>query len=444
MESTEVVTLKRSLRTRDLVIYGLIFMIPVCPIATYATYLVPANGMVALCYLIGMIAMSMTGLSYKKMAEQYPYAGSVYVYVQKGANPSLGFLAGWSILLDYFLLPVTVVIVGSSFANSLIPAIPLVAWKIFFIVLSTIVNILGVDIMAKFSWLLFAFQMIIIVLFVGSTLKMIFNGTLQWNTVAFFNANDFDLSGVFQATGIVILSYLGFDAIGTLAEETLEPRKSVGKAIMISIMIIGTLFIIVSFFAGVAYPDYQSLQGESPFLTIIQFVGGNWLVMLTVIVVVLSFGIATCQESHTAISRILFSMGRDGILPSKLAYLHPKFNTPVISVIVVALVVTPVSLVFSLESISLLVSFGALISFALLNLTVIWKFFIQSKEKKSGKNIVRYFLCPMIGTLINCWILYNLGITSHVIGFLWILIGFLYLVYMTRGFKKPVPQFDMG
>lgn len=444
MENTEVITLKRSLRTRDLVIYGLIFMIPVGPIATYATYLVPANGMVALCYLIGMIAMSMTGLSYKKMAEQYPYAGSVYVYVQKGANPSLGFLAGWSILLDYFLLPATVVIIGSSFANSLIPAIPLIVWKFFFIVLSTAVNIFGIDVMSKFSWVLFVFQMLIIVLFIGSTIKMIMTGSLRWNIVSFYNAKDFDLSGVFQATGIVILSYLGFDAIGTLAEESLEPRKSVGKAIMISIMVIGVLFILITFFAGIAYPEYMSLNGESPFLTIIQFVGGNWLVVLTVIVVVLSFGIATCQESHTAISRILYSMGRDGILPSKLSYLHPKFNTPVVSVVIVALVVTPISLVFSLESISLLVSFGALISFALLNLTVIWKFFIKSHEKKSWRHFLNFLICPLVGTLINCWILYNLGLLSHVIGILWILIGFLYLAYITRGFTKPVPQFDMG
>lgn len=105
MEEVETGTLKRSLSTRDLIIYGVIFMIPVAPVAFYGSFLKPANGMVALAYLVGMIAMLFTGFSYATMSHRYPYSGSVYTYVQQGTTPALGFLGGWGICLDYLLIP---------------------------------------------------------------------------------------------------------------------------------------------------------------------------------------------------------------------------------------------------------------------------------------------------------------------------------------------------
>lgn len=94
-------TLKRTLKVSDLIIYGLVFMIPLAPAAMYGAFLGPSGGMVALCYLIGMAAMFFTGMSYRIMSQKYPMAGSVYVYVQKGVSPALGFMTGWSILLAY-------------------------------------------------------------------------------------------------------------------------------------------------------------------------------------------------------------------------------------------------------------------------------------------------------------------------------------------------------
>ncbi|MFT9205383.1 MAG: APC family permease [Liquorilactobacillus mali] len=202
-------------------------------------------------------------------------------------------------------------------------------------------------------------------------------GAISWNTSAIYNAHSFKFSGILQATGMVILSYLGFDAIGTLAEESINPKESVGKAIIMSIIIIGFLFVITTFFAGLAYPDYSKLNTNTAFLDIIEYVGGEKLKIFAVTTIVLSFSVATCQESQTAISRILYSMGRDQIMPHQLAYLHPKFKTPVIGIILVAVVVTPLSLMISLNFISLLVSFGALVSFILLNLAVIWKFYLR-------------------------------------------------------------------
>lgn len=440
-------TLKRTLKTRDLIIYGLVFMIPLAPAAMYGTFLAPAGGMVALCYLIGMVAMFFTGMSYKVMSQKYPTAGSVYVYVQKGVSPSLGFLTGWSILLDYFLLPATVVIIGSSFANAMLPSVPTWVWAVLFIVFSTVINVVGVDLMSKCSWILFALQIVVIIAFVICVIRLLINGTVHFNIISLYNPEHFNMSGIFKATGIVILSYLGFDAISTLAEETVKPEKSVGRAIISSILIIGILFIIITFFSGIAYPNYEELNVDTAFIDIVSFVGGKWLTALTTFTLVLSFGIATTQASQTAVARVLFAMGRDGVLPKQLSYISKKYRTPAIATVFVGVIITPIALICSLGLISTLVSFGALFGFMLLNITVINKFFIQDKAgraKKKGISVLKYLLCPLIGLIVTVWIFLNLGINAHVVGFAWLAAGFLYLLGVTKFFRNPVPQLDLN
>jgi amino acid transporter len=373
-------------------------------------------------------------------------AGSVYLYVQKGVSPALGFLTGWSILLDYFLMPTTVVIIGSAFAHALIPSVPVWLFSIAFILFSTITNILGVDLMSKVSWLLFALQIVTILLFVGSVINLWIAGDIAFNPIAFYNPGHFELSGIFQATGIVILSYLGFDAISTLAEETVQPEKAVGRAIIWSILLSGAIFILITFFAGMAYPNYETLNPDSAFLDVVGFVGGPILTIFTSIVLIFSFGLATCQTSHSAVSRILFAMGRDGVLPKQLSYVSHKFRTPYVAILAVGILITPIALLCSLDLISTMVSFGALVGFMLLNIAVIWKFFIQDKaERKKAplRSLIQYVCAPIAGLIITLAIFINLGVAAHIVGFLWIGIGLLYLLLVTRGFKKPVPQLDM-
>lgn len=440
-------TLKRTLKVSDLIIYGLVFMIPLAPAAMYGAFLGPSGGMVALCYLIGMAAMFFTGMSYRIMSQKYPMAGSVYVYVQKGVSPALGFMTGWSILLDYFLLPATVVIIGSSFANAILPSIPTWAWAILFILLSTVINSIGVDLMSKCSWILFALQIVVIVAFVACIIRLLVNGTVHFTTISLYNPEQFNMSGILRATGIVILSYLGFDAISTLAEETVHPEKSVGKAIIYSILIIGIIFMVITFFAGIAYPKYEELNVDTAFIDVVRFVGGKWLTLLTTITLVLSFGIATTQASQAAVARVLFAMGRDGVLPRQLAYISKKKQTPVVAIVFVGILITPISIICSLEVISTMVSFGALFGFILLNFAVIRKFYIKDRaerKEQKGRAVLQYLVCPVIGLLVNLWIFVNLGWNAHVVGFLWLAAGFLYLCLITRFFKNLVPQLDMN
>ncbi|BCZ46637.1 porin [Clostridium gelidum] len=437
--------LKRTLKTSDLVIFGLVFMIPLAPAGMYGVYLQPSGGMVALCYLIGMVAMFFTGMSYRVMSQKFPTAGSVYVYVQKGVSPALGFLTGWAILLDYFLMPATVVIIGSIYGNSLIHSIPAWIWILVFIIFSTTINVLGVDLMSKCSWILFALQIVVIVAFIGCIIRLLLNGTIHFNMISFYNPAQFDLSSILKATGIVVLSYLGFDAISTLAEETINPEKAVGKAIILSILIIGLIFIGTTFFAGMAYPNYQDLNPDTAFTDVVTFVGGTWLNILTTITLIVSFGIATTQASQVAVARVLFAMGRDGVLPKQLAYVSKKTQSPVVATVLVGIIITPISLFCSLEFITSIVSFGALLGFILLNLAVISKFLLKNDEPINlKKKIINYGICPMIGLAVTMWIFVNLDANAHLIGSIWLLVGGLYLAGVTKFFRNPVPQLEIG
>lgn len=439
--NTQAPTLERSLSTKDLVIYGIIFMIPVAPVAFYGSFLGPANGMVSLAYLIGMIAMLFTGFSYAAMAHRYPYSGSVYTYVQKGTNAGLGFIGGWGISLDYILIPTITYLISASFGHELLPSVPTWAWILGITVFNTLINLAGVNFVSKFSWALFGLQLLVLISFLIGAARLLILGQIHPNVVALYNPQHFNVSGVLQATGIVIVSYLGFDAISTLSEEAHDPRHSVGHAIIGAILGIGSLFVITTLVAGWVFPQYKQLNSNTAFSSILYAVGGRTFVRLTDIVVVLSFGLAGGQEGQTAISRILYAMGRDGILPRKLSYIHPKYRTPWVSIILVGIVSLVLSLTLTQDTVSNLVSFGALFGFLLLNASVIWKFFIQNPDK-SFKNALKYLVSPAIGFGVCLWIFVNLSVSAKIVGAAWLAVGFVILLVKTRAFTKPVPQLN--
>ncbi|KRL02615.1 APC family permease [Liquorilactobacillus capillatus] len=444
MEETGIGSgLKVSLSTKDLLVYGITFMIPVAPLAFYGSFLEPANGMVALAYFIGMVAMLFTGFSYATMSAAFPYSGSVYTYVQQGTNAGLGFIGGWGITLDYFLIPVITYLISQSFGESLLPDVPGWVWIIVLVVFNTWINILGSNIVTKVSWILFVLQGLVLSAFIIGTLKLLFTGAIQPHAISWYNPTHFNIQGVLQATGIVIVSYLGFDAISTLSEETENPRQSVGRAIILSIVAIGLLFVVITTLAGFVAPDYQKLNPDTAFLGILQRVGGTWLVKLADITIILSFGFASGQEGQTAISRILYAMGRDGILPSPLAKLHRKYQTPVNAILLVGLISLVISLTLSQTAVSNLISFGALFGFILLNLSVIWKFYIKG-DHDSFLAFVKYALSPFIGFAVSSWIFLSLSLDAKILGAIWILVGLVILLVKTKFFKTKTPSLDFS
>lgn len=290
---------------------------------------------------------------------------------------------------------------------------------------------------------MFALQGIVLVAFIIGTIRLLLSGAIQPQTISFYNPQHFNIQGVLQATGIVIVSYLGFDAISTLSEEAEDPHRSVGRAIILSILSIGILFVVITVLAGFVAPDYQNLNQNTAFLGILQQVGGTWLVKLADITIILSFGFASGQEGQTAVSRILYAMGRDGILPSAFAKLHKKYRTPIFAIVLVGLASLILSLTLSQDTVSNLVSFGALFGFILLNLSIIWKFYVKG-DHGSVSSFIKYLVSPFIGFAVSTWIFLSLSIESKIVGIIWILVGFAILVAKTHFFSEKTPSLDFS
>ncbi|MGE8035250.1 APC family permease [Lysinibacillus sp. NPDC093692] len=150
-------SLKRSLKMRDLVIFGLGFMAPVAAMSMFGIITLVSQGHSVLSYVLGFVAMLFTAYSFGKMVEAYPVAGSTYTYAHQALHPKIGFIAGWGMLLDYLLIPMLTFLISASFANALVPSIPVWGWVLIFAIPITIVNIIGIDIATKLNSVLVLF-----------------------------------------------------------------------------------------------------------------------------------------------------------------------------------------------------------------------------------------------------------------------------------------------
>ena len=179
--------LNRSVSTFDLLVYGLVFMVPIAPWAIFGTVYNSASGMVPLVYVIGLVAMIFTALAYAQMAKSFPLAGSVFSYVGRGIHPSVGFFAGWAILLDYLLVPTLLYVFAAESMIGLFPGTPRWLWAIVFVVVNTIINLAGIGSLKIANRVFLAIELVFVVIFVVIAVRAINGESLPnvgWSTAA--------------------------------------------------------------------------------------------------------------------------------------------------------------------------------------------------------------------------------------------------------------------
>ena len=425
--------LKRSLTLTDLVVYGMIFMIPIAPFGVYGYVNAEAPGMVPLAYIIGMVAMVFTALSYGSMARAFPVAGSVYSYAQRGLNQHVGFIAGWLMLLDYLLIPPLLYVYAAMALNHLYPDIPKVGFILAFLVSATFVNLRGITFTARMNIVFLLAQLVVLGIFLFYAWTALHNGggNGELTLAPLYNPQTFNFALLMQAVSIAVLSFLGFDAISTLAEEIKgDSGRSVGKAALITLVVMGTIFVVQTWIATDLAAGLGFKSADTAFYEIAELAAGSWLATLTAVATALSWGIAVAVTSQSAVSRLLFGMARDGKLPKILARVHPKHNTPYMSIYLVAVLSLLICYLFinSVDTLTSLVNFGALSGFMLLHLTVINYYW---RRQKSGQ-VVRHLICPMIGFIIVAAIMVNMGVDAQKLGLIWIALGLVYLFFLNK------------
>lgn len=430
--------LQRVLGLPALVLFGLAYMVPLTVFTTYGVVTDSTAGHLPGAYVLTLVAMLFTAYSYGRMVAVHPYAGSAYTYTQKSFGGHAGFLVGWALLLDYIFLPMINYLVIGIYLNAQFPSVAQPVWIVAAIVLVTGLNVLGIRLVTRMNLMLVAFQLIFIAVFVIAAVRNISAGGTPSLTAPFFGGNP-EYGALFAGAAILCLSFLGFDAISTLSEETHNPRRTIPRAIMLTTVIGGLTFIIVSYIAHLAFPDYKAFTDvDSASLDVMKHVGGSLLAsFFTAAYIAGCF--ASAMASQASVSRILYAMGRDGVLPRRVfGRLSNRFRTPVLAILVVG-AVSFVALFISLELAAAMISFGALAAFSFVNLSVI-KHYVIDGGRRSAADIVRYAVVPGIGVALTAWLWTSLSSTTFVVGGIWVAVGVAYLVFLTRGLTRRPPQ----
>lgn len=437
--------LKRSLKLWQVVIMGLAYMTPMVVFDTFGIVSGMTDGHVPTAYIIALAGMLFTAASYGKLVKVYPTAGSAYTYTQKAMNPHLGFLVGWSSLLDYLFLPMINALLTKLYLSALFPEVPSWIWVVGFVALVTFLNMRSVNVLANFNTIFVLIQLLIMVVFIILVVRGLQNGegTGEVFTIQPFMTENMQISALIAGATVLCFSFLGFDAVTTLAEETPNATKTIPRAIFLTALCGGVIFITTSFFIQLFFPDISRFKEPDAALPeIALYVGGKLfqsIFLCTTFVNTLASGLA----SHASVSRLLYVMGRDNMFPEKwFGYIHPRWKTPVFNAILVG-VVSLSAIFFDLVTAASLINFGALIAFTFVNLSVISHFVIRKKQHKTAKGFFKYLVMPLLGagTVAILWI--NLDLNSLIMGTIWAIVGFCYLLYITKAFRSAPPQYEV-
>jgi amino acid transporter len=429
--------LRRALAVRDLVIYGVVLMVPISPFGVFGLVFKDARGMVALAYLVGLVGMFFTAMSYALMSRAFPLAGSVYTYVGKGLHETLGFFAGWLILLDYILLPALLYIFSAVALRPLFPAFPDAVWLVSFVAFNALVNLVGVRVTARVNFCILGIEIATLAIFVTVGLIALYRGqgagalTLR----PLYDPAAFSMATVVGATSIAVLSFLGFDGISTLAEESAGGQSAVARATLASLLLVGALLVLQTWIAADLAHGMQFSSPETAFYEIAQRAGGGELRLLVIGVNVLAAGVANALAAQAAVSRILYAMARDRRLPAALARVHPRYQTPYVSTLVVAGISVAVGLFFSrrLDDLTRIVNFGALCGFLLLHVAVINHFVIRG----GSRAWLRHLVMPLAGLAVIGYVLYEMDTAAKIMGAMWIGAGVVYYAVLVLVLRKP-------
>ncbi len=433
--------LNRSLGLRDVVLYGVLFMVIIAPHSIYGLVDYQSGGMPTLVYIIGFCAIIFTAMSYMRMSNKFPIAGSVYSYVQRGINPHVGFISGWLILLDYCISPALLYVMVANWGTLLIPGSPWYLWIIGFVALNTFITIRGISMTRGVDIIIFIIEIFAVIAFVWLGTQFILGGggAGEFNMDPIWQPGKVDAHFIAAGISIAALNFLGFDGISTLAEETKEPEKNIGRGIMIALSIIIVVFIAQTYIAALINPDWQNINQDTGFFDCVYAIGGQPFYILMLLINIVGVGIANIMAAQTAASRLLYSMGRDRVIPKVFGKVHPKFKTPYVGAIFLGIVALILSLFLDMSSLATLVNFGALSSFIMLNFAVFLYFFVRNKKRHSFGDVVKYLICPWIGIVILVYVFTGFNTLTYEVGITWLIIGIIVGAVKSHGYKE-VPE----
>ncbi len=433
--------LRRTLTLRDLILYGIIVIQPVAPMSAFGVLSTRGHGQVVTAILIAMVAMLFTGISYGRMARAYPSAGSAFTYVAQEINPAVGYVTGWSMVMDYMLNPLICTIWCAEQAHEFAPGLPVWGWKIFFVAVFTLLNIRGIKTSERVNTVMAAGMSAVIVIVFVAAIRYI-HGTPHgadsiYFTRPFYDPATFTWGNLFGCTSIAVLTYIGFDGISTLSEEAENPRRNIMLATVLTCVVIGVLSAAEVYIAQLVWPASQAFPNVN---TAYVFAAARtWAPLFGIVgvtLIVANFGSGLGAQIGAA--RLLFGMGRSEALPkSFFGAIDAKHRVPRNNVLFVGAIALVGSFLLTYDLGLNMLNFGALIAFMGVNAAAFRRYYWRAEEKKLGN------LIPPVFGFIICFLLWlNLSHPAMKIGSVWMAVGIAFGIWRTRGFTKQL-SFDV-
>ena len=433
---------RKSMGLSALVLFGLAYMVPLAVFTTYGLVTQMTKGHLPTAYLLTLAAMLLTAYSYGRMVQAHPYSGSVYTYTRKAFGTHIGFMAGWTLLLDYIFLPLLSYLLIGIYMSEYFPAIHAWVWVAGSIALVTFLNLIGIESITRVNWILVVMQLVFIIVFVALSIHNLSGQAQPVSLLAPFHHEGFSVPLIMTGAAVLCLSFLGFDAVSTMAEETSNPTFRIPLAIMAVSLIGGLLFLVVSYCAQRVFPEWGAFADpDSASVDVMRRVGGELLVTaFTATYVAGCF--ASAMVSQASVSRVLFAMGRDGALPGVFGQLVTKKRVPAAAIMLVS-ILSLIALVITLDTVANMISFGALFAFSAVNLAVV-KHYLVDQKLRGTRNYLLYGAIPGLGFLSTLWLWSSLSSLSFTIGLCWMAVGFLCLLGLTRAFRVKLPELQMA
>lgn len=441
-------TLRRTLSFRDLVVYGLLFIAPMAPVGIFGTLEAKSHGAITVVYVVATVAMAFTAYSYAQMVRVAPQAGSVFTYARLGLGEGPGFIAGWMAMLDYLLIPAVAYLFSGIAMHALVPSVHQWVWTALAVVVTTLLNLWGVRTAAVVGFAVLALELAVLAVFVAAAVYVLVTDGPQrgWAT-PFTGEGDFSASAVLAAVSVAVLSYLGFDAIASFAEETKGDDRArgggprVARAVVTCLVVAGVLFAVQTYLAALLAPmsaaELAAKPGEQgdAFYTTADAAVGAWLQKLVAVSKAIGAAFAALA-GQAAAGRLLFAMARDRRLPGAMSKVDAGSGVPRRALLGAA-VVTLVAAVWAarrddgLDHLSSIVNVGALTAFGLLHASVIGYFWLR--KRAGAPNLLAHVVVPLLGLAVVVAVIVEASSTAQTVGGCWLVVGLVVLALQYRG-----------
>jgi putrescine importer len=440
--------LKRVLSLWDLVYYGIILTSPIAAVPLFGEAQVLSHGHTVTTLLLAMVAMSVTAVSFGRMANVYPSSGSVYSYISKALNPHVGFILGWAMFLEYLFQPIQNALYAVLAIHRMMPRIPFALLAALIVGFITVMTVQGIKFTARTNEVLLGFMVLVTAVFLVQAFRHVvlhqaISGLFSLKPI--YNPATFDLRALAAGTSFAALVFIGFDGVSILAEEVENPKRNVLLAAVLVCVFTGLFSGLQVYLAQLVWPDHTTLQNpETAFMDVARIVGGPLLFAAYGIVLLVS-SMACGLAGHVGAARLLYSMGRDDVIPKKIfGHLSPKRGNPVYNEWIVGALAYIAVLIIPWELAAEIVTFGALLAFTAVNFVALLTFWFSAAATASRRNFFVDAFVPGFGCVFCFVLLIGLQTWTKYAGLIWLGIGLVYAAYRTKMFTLRPKLFDFN